>query len=130
MLTKPVPSQWDKRARVKKGFKNSLDGLVAELKAELGDIADLTSSDVQLIEKLSKRVATMWLDFEMHRCRIVVCLNGPKIKSIAEKVALVQKGSLTLTVLPMVGRHGNVKGVEMESFTIIDGCAGDTLTIP
>jgi len=35
-----------------------------------------------------------------------------------------------LTLLPMVGRHGNVEGVDLENFTTINGCAGETLTIP
>ena len=129
-LTKPVPSQYDPRARLKKGFKNSLDALVAKIKAVLGDMVDLGAESTQLIDRLSKKAATTWLDFEMHRCRIVVRLNGLTTMSTSEKVAQFQKSSLALTVIPMVGRFGNVKGVDLGSFTILDGCAGDTLKIP
>ena len=129
-LTKPVPSQWDPRARLKAGFKGNLDGLVDILKQELGDIVDLAISDTQPIERLAKRSATTWLEFQMHRCRLVINLTGSGARSTPEKIDLLQSGSLALTTAPWVGRHGNVNGVELESFTMIAKGAGDQITIP
>ena len=129
-LTKPVPSQWDPRAQLKRGFKSSLDELVAKLKTAIADIADLDAEHAQLVERLSKKAATMWLEFEMHRCRIVVNLTGSTKMSTSEKIAQIKKSSLVLTVLPMVGRYGNVDGVELETFTRIYSCAGQSLELP
>jgi hypothetical protein len=127
VLMKPL-SQFDPRARLKKGYKSNQNRLVTALKATLGGLVDL-SSNVQL-ERITKKAFEVWLDFEMHRCRIVVQLKGPESKSMAEKVAQVQTTTLTLTVIPSVGRYGNVQGMELEEFTTIEGCAGESLVIP
>ena len=129
-LTKPVPSHIDPRARLKKCFMRSRDGLISALKAFLSDIVDLGPSDMQTIEHLSRKAVSTWLDFQMHRCRIVIRLKGPETESVEEKISLAQKSSSVLTVTPLLGRHGNVKGVELENFTIIAGCAGEGLKIP
>ena len=123
-------SQLDRRARLKRGYKSNQDQLVTELTAQLGDLVDLASSDRQSIVRVAKKAFSVWLDFEMHRCRIVVQLKGPECKSMAEKVALVQTSTLTLTIAPSLGRHGNVQGMELEEFTTIEGCAGESLVIP
>lgn len=128
-LIKPVPSQWDPRARLKTGFKNNLDGLVDVLKQELGDIVDLAVSDMQLIERLAKKAATTWLEFQMHRCRIVINLTGSQAKLTSEKIDLLHMGALTLTTSPWVGRYGNVNGVDLESFTMISNGAEDKVTL-
>lgn len=129
-LMKPVPSQHDPRARVKKGYKSCLDGLLKELKAVLEDMIDLAPSDFQILERLAKRVPSMWSEFEMHRCRIVVILKGSGARSTAEQAALARSSSLELTVSPTLGRYGNVNGLELDIFTAIDGCFGESLTIP
>ena len=128
-MTKPL-SQFDPRAKLKKGYKSSLDNLIAQLNAQLGEIVELASAEMQLIQRLVKKTILVWLDFGMHRCRIRIHLTGWGSSSMADKMALAQRGSLAMTVLPLVGRHGNDKGVELESFTTIDGCAGDILTVP
>ena len=123
-------SSVDPRARVKKGFKSNMDNLVGTLKTELGGIVDLSAADLQLIGRLSLKTVTTWLEYAMHRCRIVVCLTGSDAKSSTGKIRLLQEGTLSLTVLPKIGRHGNVNGVELERWSVIAGCAGDSLTIP
>ena len=129
ILSTPIPSHVDKRAEVKRGFKTSQDKLLTALEDELGRVVQLTEQEIQLVEKLAKKAAVTWLDFAMHRCRIVIRPTGAATKSTAEKVSTVQRGSVALTVLPIVGRYGNVKGVELDRFTIIKGCEGSTLDI-
>lgn len=107
----------------------SQDQLLAALEDELGRVLQLTEQETQLMEKLAKKAAVTWLDFAMHRCRIVIRPMGSATKSTAEKVATLQRGSLALTVLPMVGRYGNVKGVELDRFTTMKGYEGSALNI-
>lgn len=45
------------QARLKQGFQSNLDGLIANLKAEPGDIVDLIPSDMQFIGRLASKVA-------------------------------------------------------------------------
>lgn len=123
-------SKWDPRAKLKKEFKGSYDDLVARLKAVLGDIAEIEDENVETIQKLAKRTAALWIDLEMHRCRIVVNLTGTPSRTTTEKVSLAQRRSFALTVVPSIGRYGNVEGLELDTFTVIDGCAGETLKIP
>jgi hypothetical protein len=123
-------SQYDPRAELKKGFRNSQDGFISELKDTLSDFVELAPSDIQTIDRLCKRVFPLWLDFAMHRCRIVVLLQRTGAISVKDKAALAQEGSLTLTILPRVGRYGNVKGLELETFYTIEGCAGESIDIP
>ncbi len=130
MLGKPAPSGHDPRARLKRGFQSSRATLIETIVSELSDIVDLDDSHVHLVGRLCQKAALTWFDFQMHRCRIVVGLTGSKTGSPAEKATQVREASLVLTLLPMVGRHGNVEGVDLENFTTINGCAGETLTIP
>lgn len=124
-------SQVDPRAGLKTGFKTSQDSLIAELNDVLGEMVDLTASDGQkIIDRLAKQLFPLWLDFALHRCRIVLRLHDQESKTMAEKVAQARESSLTLTVVPLTGRYGNVKGLELENFVTIEGCAGESLTIP
>lgn len=127
-LTSPV-SQYDARARIKMGFRNSVRSQAAKLKSELGDVADLSDENLQRIERLSKKAASVWLKFSMYRCRIVIRLTGSEPTLTEEKVARAETKSLVLTRLPQVGRFGKVTGKEIETFMIIDGCAGDALKL-
>ena len=129
VLSKPVPSHLDKRVELKTGFKRCQADLVASLKAELGTIVNLASSETDLIERSARKAVVTWLDFQMHRCRIVVRPTGLTAKSASEKRDLLQNSSLKLTVLPTVGRYGNVRGTELYSFTVIKGCPGEVLEI-
>lgn len=130
VLRKPVPSKWDMRANLKRDYKSSYDELVNGLKDVLGDVADIDGENAKAIDRLAKRAAAIWLDLEMHRCRIVVRLTGTKVRSISEKVSKAQESSLVLTVMPTIGRYGNVEGAELETFTVIGGCEGEKLEIP
>jgi hypothetical protein len=98
------------------------------MKATIGEVADLTPEYVQMIQQLSTKASSLWFDFAMHRCRIVIRLKASEVMSMQEKVAAARSGSLALTVLPEVGRHGNVKGIELDTFTVIAGCAGESFT--
>ena len=128
ILAKPKPSEFDKRARITDGFKSSVNRLVTELKAAIGSVAELTAAEVQLIQRLSTTASRVWFEFCMYRCRIVVRLAGSELMQVVEKPNAAQKSKVKLTVLPEVGRYGNVKGVELETFTTI--CAGDSITLP
>ena len=70
-----------------------------------------------------KKAAAVWLDYGMHRCRIVVAMmDAPSIRSVsqAEMMQRLKSGDVTLTASPLLGRFGNVKGAELESLTTID----------
>ncbi|KAK5755048.1 hypothetical protein LTS12_014848 [Elasticomyces elasticus] len=125
-LTTPIASV-DRRAEVKRGFRKSQDELVAALTNELGKMMHLSSQEVQLVVRLAKKAASVWLDFARHRFRIIIRL-GRSEATLAEKATAVG-GSGILTVEPVVGRYGNAQGLELESYMIIKGCEGRTLEI-
>lgn len=123
-------SQFDPRFELKKGFKSSQNGLVLELKSTLNEVVELSAPDVEKIQRISKQVFPLWLDYSMHRCRILVRLKGDEGQSVKDRNDLAQERSLTLTIQPLVGRYGNVEGLELENFKTIDGCAGESTVIP
>lgn len=129
VLSQPL-SQHDQRAALKRGFKETLDSLIKALKEELDSVVELTEAEPDLIPKLCKQAATTWMQFAMCQSRIVVSLTGEQVKSIPEKVAQVQKGSLALTTLPKISRYGTVSGVELSKCATVVGCDGDCRTIP
>jgi hypothetical protein len=116
--------------RLRKGFMDNLRELMSELKVSLEQITDLTPADIQMIERLPKKAATIWLDFTVHRCRIVIRLKDSAALSMEEKVATAMRSSLEVTVIPLVGRYGNVMGADLDVFKTIDRCAGESIIMP
>ena len=98
------------------------------MKSALQEMVEFGPADGQMVERLIQRMSNMWLEFQMHRCRIVISLKGTKPEPAAKKVPVLQ-GALELVVVPSVGRYGNVKGVELDKFTVIGGCAGDMIRL-
>lgn len=116
--------------RLRKGFMDNYKESMSELKASLEQIADLTPADIKMIERLLKKAAAVWLDFAIHRCRIVIRLKDSAALSMEEKVTTAQSSSLELTVVPAVGRYGNVTGADLDMYKTIDRCAGESIVIP
>lgn len=129
-IRKPLPSEWDPRGRLKKGFAESLQETVEVLQSELGQMIDLDSRVLDSFRRLFKKAAALWLEMGKHRCRVVIQLYDMPPRSMPEKVAHVRQGSgLHFTVLPTVGRYGNAKGVDLGSFTTIGDCKGEGLEV-
>lgn len=123
-------SQVDPRAAVKDGYISNLGNLIEIMQRSLEMMCDISESDTEFIKRLCKKAARQWLDFGLHRCRIRVYMANVQSSTVEDKVTLAQRSGLMLTVAPLVGRYGNDKGVALESFTTIDGCRGDSITIP
>lgn len=123
-------SEWDPRERLRKRFGESSEKFFQELQGDLRQIIDLDAHFEDSLRRLFKKAASVWLDFGMHRCRVVVQLVSTPAK-LSERAAQAQSGSkLQLTMTPSLGRYGNAKGVDLTKFTIIDDCKGDGLEIP
>ena len=127
-LVKPIPSEFDPRARLRKGFKTNREALVKAMESALQEMAEFSPADGQVVERLIQRMSNMWLEFQMHRCRIVILLEESKREPAAKKAQVLQS-ALELVVVPSVGRYGNVKGVELDRFTVIAGCAGEVIRL-
>jgi hypothetical protein len=115
--------------RLREGFMDNLRELISGLTASLERIINLSSADLQMIERVSKKAATVWLDFAVHRCRILIRLKDHTALSMEEKVAAARTSSLELTVIPELGRYGNVMGADLDVYKIIGGCAGESIVL-
>ena len=98
------------------------------MKSAFQEMVEFGPADGQLVERLVQRMSNMWLEFQMHRCRIVISMKESKPEPAVKKAQVLQ-GVLELVVVPSVGRYGNVKGVELDKFTVIGGCAGDIIRL-
>ncbi|KAJ9663050.1 hypothetical protein H2198_001042 [Neophaeococcomyces mojaviensis] len=58
-LIKPIPSEWDPRARLREGFKINKDALISELKFLLQEMVDHDAADVQIVERLAQRISAV-----------------------------------------------------------------------
>jgi hypothetical protein len=124
-LTQALPSEWDPRARLKKGFKKSTDALKEELKSVLGSIAGLGRSDEQLVDKIAGKSARMWLEFGVQRCRVLVVMNGSNLAFAEDKVQRAKEGTWRLIVVPALKRIGNAKGLDLDTDHATSICEGE-----
>lgn len=128
-LRKPVPSEWDPRANLKKEFKTSIDTLRKEIVSTIQEMAVLDKGDIQTIEKMTIKAVNIWLELEMQRCRIFVDVPGSKLKSAEEKVKRVREGSLKLVIVPALKRFGNSKGQDLDVIETVGKCVGQTVKV-
>jgi hypothetical protein len=127
-LRQPVPSEWDPRAKLKKGFKTSIDALRKELVSSISEVADFDKENVQAMEKMTIKAVNIWLEFGMQRCRILVrqCRSSRKVDSKADKAL---KDLMDLVVVPQLKRYGKSDGQDLDTEETIKGCDGETIII-
>jgi hypothetical protein len=127
-LEKPA-SEWDPRARLKKGFKTSIDALKKELTSALGEVSNLDKSRVQTADSIVMKAAKMWLEFGMQRCRILVVVQGSNLKSTEEKIQRAKGAALELVVVPQLKRFGNSKGQDVHIEETWGDCNGEIVRV-
>lgn len=126
---KQPTSEWDPRAKPKKGFKISIEALRSDFAAMLGDVVTLDKRNIQAIEKLTIKAANMWLEFGMQRCRLLVVFQGSNLNSAEAKIQAAEEDSLELVVVPELKRFGNSKGQELNRSEIVAGCEGEIVEV-
>lgn len=122
-------SDFDPRTPLRHGFEQSLSNFDRDAQASLSNLIALSSSDLEIISRIARRAATVWLEFAAHRCRITISLIGDESVDQRAKVDDFMHGPSQLTVVPVVGRYGNDLGTDLESYQVIDRCAGEGLTV-
>lgn len=127
-LTQPI-SGLDPRAQVKKGFSDSQEELTQSLKAAIESVAVLHTETSRKIEELSRLARITWLDFQMHRCRIVASLTGSGTRKPSQRSNEIRNGSVMLTISPELRRFGNIKGTDLDIPITITNCDGETLRL-
>jgi hypothetical protein len=128
-LRKPVPSEWDHRVKLKRGFKASMDDLNSELATVLGELVVLDKSNIQILEKMTKRAANIWLEFALQRCRVLIVVSGSELESADERVKRVHGGTLELVATPILKRYGSSTGLDLALEGIVGGFDGEKVQI-
>lgn len=121
-------SEFDSRTKLKRAFKNSIDGIIKRFLDILGKISNMNEDIAQLSAEIPHKAARMWLEMGTQRCRILVVMPGSNLSSQLERVKSAQQGSLELALRAELLRFGNSKGQNLEKKEIIGGC--DRITIP
>lgn len=130
LLRPPVPSELDPRLRVRKGYAYGQREFHLAARAHLDNLVDLSDVEIDMLRKLGKSAATVWLDFAMYRCRILISLKGPAdLISMEAKVARAQSDYLELTLTPALGRYGDAVGAGLDGYTVINGREGSSIII-
>jgi hypothetical protein len=127
-LEKPA-SEWDPRARLKKGFKTSLDALKKELTSTIEEVSNLDMNSSQMVDRIAIKAAKMWLEFGMQRCRILVVVQGSNLRSAEERIQRAQEDHLELVVIPELKRFGNSKGHDLHMEETVGECDGEITTL-
>jgi len=78
---------------------------------------------------MTKKAASIWLEFAMQRCRILIVIPGSKLESANEKVQKAQQGTLKLAVVPGLKRFGNSKGLDLSIEEKVGGFKGETILV-
>jgi hypothetical protein len=128
-LRQPVPSQWDPRAKLKKGFQASVEQVRKEITTAIGEVALLDKSSVQALEKMTARAARIWLEFGVQRCRIVIVVAGSNLTEVEAKRQNTREDGLDLVMIPKVKRFGNSKGEGLDTEETIAGREGETVRV-
>lgn len=127
---KTQPSDYDPRIHLKNDFNKNLVDTTKKIDSFLKSISTPSSETIRAIRLLLKGISNMWLEFGMNRCRIMIFLKDvAEPRSIKDQMAEAQKGSLQLVIVPGIRRYGNEKGDDLGNMTIIEGCAGSTITV-
>lgn len=124
-VRKPLPSQWDPRVGLKKGFMSSMDDLKGEIAAILGELINLDKEVMQILEKMTKRAANMWLEITVQRCRILIEVSDSRLESAEERVEKALKGTLELTAVPSLRRYGTSAGLDLHLESTVGGLNGE-----
>jgi hypothetical protein len=129
-LRRPVPSEFDPRGPLKKGFKESLDALREEIYSSLQSIVEMDQNGRKIVDKMTLKATTMWLEFGVQRCRILIINGGSNTRVPEEMIEKAKANDLTLTVVPTLKRWGNSKGLELNIEETIGDCDGETISLP
>jgi hypothetical protein len=118
----------DPRAKYKTAFVANREKFARELAALVSEYTEEDSIQPQLKKVISKAY-NLWLEFCVQRCRIMVVLPSNTVSDIEERVELAKAHSLELTLKPILQRHGNGLGNDLDEMTIVAGCSGESATI-
>jgi hypothetical protein len=119
---KEPASELELRARIKKGFKSSLDKLKESLATRITEIADFSRESAQATDKMTIKAVNMWLEFGMQRCRILITENREEEGENAKKAQY-------LLVRPQLKRHGKSDGYDLDIEEVINGCKGESVRV-
>lgn len=112
-------SEWDKES-----FKEALDYLRNQMIETIDGLIVMDKTNVQAVQKITKKATKLWLDFGTQRCRVLLVFEGSNVETIEEKIRLAKESTLELLVEPKLIRLGISKGYKLESSEVIGGCAG------
>jgi len=87
-------------------------------------LIEINDSREAELDKFLLDSVRMWLVFCTQRYRVYMLLPGSTELDQTKKMGLAQNKSFTLTVMPILQRLGNSKGVELEEMSVISGCEG------
>lgn len=128
-LRQVVDSEWDPRAKLKMGFRSTLDEIRDEFISSVGDMVDLDKSHIQAMEKIAKKAAIVWLDYGIQRCRIVMVFAISNLRPVQERIRQARVGSIELVAVPELRRYGNSKGLELHTEATVSGCSGEKVPV-
>jgi hypothetical protein len=117
------------RAKIKKGFKESREGLLKALKTAVNDVAIVDQTVFADVEKLVKKSIAVWIEFQLQRCRLMVSMPIAKVGSEQEKVSLAKERTLELTSLPGLLRYGDDGGQDLHIKQTVSGCAEEPIRV-
>jgi len=94
------------------------------------DYVEVTEKREQDLSKFLTETTRMWLVFSTQRYRIRMILPGSSESNPEKKMKLAQDGGdLEFTVLPMLQRHGNAQGAQLQEVSVISGFDGKVGTV-
>jgi hypothetical protein len=106
-----------------------MDDLNSELATVLGELVVLDKSNIQILEKMTKRAANIWLEFALQRCRVLIVVSGSELESADERVKRVHGGTLELVATPILKRYGSSTGLDLALEGIVGGFDGEKVQI-
>lgn len=126
---KEPASHLDPRAKIKRGFKESRDNLIAALRKNMEEVARFDQSVMTDVEKLVKKAVNLWLEFEIQRCRLMMIMPAERVQLEEDKMNLARQQKLALTSLPGLIRYGDDSGQELNVRQTVGSCNPDVVRV-
>lgn len=126
---KEPASHLDPRAKIKKGFIQSREGLIKALRAAISAVARADQAVLTDIDKLVKKAIGLWLEFELQRCRLMVTMPAEKVGCDEEKMKLAMERKLELSSLPALIRFGDDEGQDLDVRQTVGSCLEEVVHV-
>lgn len=118
-------SEYDPRAKLRRGFQSSIRIICEELGGHFGNVSKVDEKTEQTIKEIAQKAARMCIAFGTQRCRIFMVIKDLKTTEEVKEGADRQDEQVELLTQPELRRIGDADGQSLDKEQTVAGCEGE-----